>query len=58
MVKGNVSAFDRMGFCLVLNQTTTCTDGKQAVTWPPNFTTKYVDLLPAFTLGSKYLLKS
>ena len=55
MVKGIVNAFDHMGFCLVLNLKTTCTDGKWAVMWPPNFATKLV-LLPTFTLGSKYLL--
>ena len=42
MVKGIVNAFDHMGFCLVLNLTTTCTAGKWAVIWPPNFATKYV----------------
>ena len=31
MVKGIVNAFDHMGFCLVLNLTTVCTDGKWAV---------------------------
>ena len=56
MIKGIVNAFDRMGFCLVLNLTITCTDGKWAVIWPPNFAIKYVSLLPTLTLGSKYLL--
>ena len=42
MVKGIVNAFDHMGFCLVLNLTTTCTDGKWAVIWQANFATKYV----------------
>ena len=56
MVKGIVNAFDHMGFCLVLNLTITCTDGKWAVIWPQNFATKYVSLLPTLTLGSKYLL--
>ena len=45
--------FDHMGFCLVLNLTTTCTDGKWDVIWPTNFAIKYVSLA---TLGSKYLL--
>ena len=45
MVQGIDNAFDHMGFCLVLNLTTTCTDGKWAVIRPPNF-----------ALGSKYLL--
>ena len=48
MVKGIVNAFDHMGFCLVLNLTTTCTDGKQAVIWPPNFATKYVSFATNF----------
>ena len=52
MVKGIVNAFDHMGFCLVLNLITTCTDGKWAVIWPPGM----LVLLPTFTLGSKYLL--
>ena len=56
MVKGIVNAFEHMGFRLVLNLTITCTDGKWAVIWPPNFATKYVSLLPSLTLGSKYLL--
>ena len=56
MVKGIVSAFDHMGFCLVLNLKTTFTDGKWAVIWPPNFATKYVSFGPTFTLWSKYLL--
>ena len=56
MVKGFVNAFDHMGFCLVLNLTTTCTDGKWAIIWPPNFATKYVSFATDFTLGSKYLL--
>ena len=34
MVKGIVNAFDHMGYCLVLNLTTTCTDGKWAVICP------------------------
>ena len=56
MVKGIVNAFDHMGFCLVLNLTTTCTDGKWAVIWPPIFATQYVSFANNFTLGSKYLL--
>ena len=57
MVKGIVNAFDYMGFCLVSNLTTTCTDGKWAVIWQRNFATKYtLVLLLTFTLGSKYLL--
>ena len=55
MVKGIVNAFDHIGFCLVLNLTTTCIDGQWAVIWPPNFAAKNVSLLPTFTLGSKYL---
>ena len=43
-------------FCLVLNLTTTCTDGKWAVIWPPIFATRYVSFATNFTLGSKYLL--
>ena len=31
-----------MSFCLVLNLTTTCTDGKWAIIWPPMFATRYV----------------
>ena len=54
MVKNIVNAFDHMGFCLVLNLTTTCTDGKWAVIWPQNFA--MLVLLPTFTLGSNYLL--
>ena len=41
MVKGIVNAFDHMGFCLVLHLTPTCTAGKWAIIWPPNFATKY-----------------
>ena len=37
-----------MGFCLVLNLTNTCTDGKWAVIWPPNFATKYVSFATNF----------
>ena len=41
---------------MVLNLTTTCTDGKSAVIWPPNFATKYVsfatNLLPCKTVAS------
>ena len=57
MVKGIVNAFDNMGFCLVLNLTTICTDDKWAVIWPPSFATKYcmLVLIQTFTMGSKYL---
>ena len=56
MVTGIVNAFDHMGFCLVLSQlTTTCTDGKWAVIWPPNFATKYVSFATNFYTG--YQLK-
>ena len=47
MVKGIVNAFDHMGFCLVLNLTTICTDGK----WAPNFATKYVSFTTNFNTG-------
>ena len=40
-----------MGFCLVLNLTTTCTDGKWAVIWPPKFATKYVSFATNFYTG-------
>ena len=56
MVRDIVNSFDYMGLCSVLNLTTACTDGKWAVIWPPNFTTKYVSLLSHFTMGSKYVL--
>ena len=56
MAKGIVNAFDHMGLCLVLNLTTTCTDGKWAVIWTPNFATKYIGFATNFTLGSKYML--
>ena len=56
MVKGIVNAFGHMGFCLVLNLTTTCTDVKWAVIWPPVLLPSILVLLPTFTLGSKYLL--
>ena len=56
MVKGIVNAFDHMGFCLVLNLTTTCTDGKWAGIWAPILLPGMLVLLPTFTLGSKYLL--
>ena len=52
MVKGIVNAFDHMGFCLVLNLRTTCTDGEWAVIWPPKFATKYISFATNFTLGS------
>ena len=42
MAKGIPNGFDHMGFCLVLNLTTTCTDGKGAVILPPNFVTNWV----------------
>ena len=51
MVKGIVNAFDQMGFTLVLNRTTTCTDGKWAVIWPPNFAPKYVSFATNFYIG-------
>ena len=51
MVKGIVNAFVHMGFCLVLNLKTTCTDGKWAVIWPPNFATKYVSFATNFYIG-------
>ena len=56
MVKGIVNAFDHMGFCLVLNLTSTCTDDKWAVIWPSNLLPGMLVLLPTFTLGNKYLL--
>ena len=55
MVKGIVNAFDHMDFVWYL---TTCTDGKGANIWPPNFATKYVSFATTFTLGSKYLLSA
>ena len=51
MVIGIVNAFDHMGFCLVLNLTTTRTDGKWTVIWPPNFATKYVSIATNFYTG-------
>ena len=60
MVKGIVNAFDHMGFCLVLNLTTTCTDGKWAVIWPPDFATKYSKipiLRPPFGLPRSGLIR-
>ena len=51
MVKGIVGAFDHMGFCLVLNLTTTSTNGKWVVIWPPNFATKYVSFATNFYIG-------
>ena len=56
MVKGIVSAFDHMGFCLVLNLTTTCTDGKWAVIGHQFLLPGMLVLLSTFTLGGKYLL--
>ena len=50
-IKGIVNAFDHMGVCLVLNLTTTCTYGKWAVIWPPNFATKFVSFATNFYLG-------
>ena len=50
MIKGIVNAFNHMGFCLVLNLTTT-KDGKWAVIWPPNFATKYVSFATNFHTG-------
>ena len=55
MVKGIFNAFDHMGFCLVLNLTTTCTDGKWAVIWPPNFATKYIEDIYFFEVNTKYI---
>ena len=55
MVKGIVNAFDQMGFCLVLNLTTTCTDGKLLYGHQILLPSMLV-LLPIFTLGGKYLL--
>ena len=40
-----------MGFCLVLNLTTTCTDGKWAVIWPPDFAIKDVSFATNFDTG-------
>ena len=51
MVKGIVNAFDHTGFCLVLNLKTTCTNGKWAVIWQPNFATKYVSIAANFYTG-------
>ena len=51
MVKGIVNAFDHMGFCLVLNMTTTCTDGKWTVIWPRKLATKYVSFATNFYKG-------
>ena len=56
MVKGIDNAFGHMGFCLVLNSTTTCTDGKWAVIWHQILLPGMLVLLPTFTLGSKHLL--
>ena len=39
MVKGMISAFDHMEFCLVLNLIMV---GKPAVTWPPKIATRFV----------------
>ena len=60
MVKGIVNAFDDMGFCLVLNLTTACTDGKRAVIWPPKFAIKYVSFATNFywVASNRYQLKS
>ena len=51
MVKGIVNAFDHMGFCLVLNLTITCTDGKWTNAGPPDFATKYVSFATDFYFG-------
>ena len=51
MVKGIFNAFDHMGFCLVLDLTTTPTDVKWAVIWPPKFATKYVSFATNFYPG-------
>ena len=50
MVKGIVNAFDHMGVCLVFNLTSTCTDGKWAVTiyGHQKFATKYVSFATNF----------
>ena len=53
MVKGIVNAFDHMGFCLVLNLTITCTDGKWSVISPPNFAAKYVSFATNFYTGKQ-----
>ena len=58
MLKGIVNDFDHMGFCLVLNLTSTCTDGKSAVIWLQTLLLSILVLLPTFTLGSKYLLQT
>ena len=42
MVKGIISAFDHMAFCLVLNL---AIGGKPAVTWPPKLLSDLVLLL-------------
>ena len=47
MVKGIVNAFDHMGFCLVLNLTTTRTDGELAT----NIATWYVSVAISFYTG-------
>ena len=59
MVKGTVNAFDHIGFYLVLNLTTTCTDSKWVVIWPPNFATKYVSFATGtnFYTGKQVLAK-
>ena len=52
MVKGIISAFDHIEYCLVINLTMV---GNQAVTWPPIFAMRYVSF--ATTLNTcKYLL--
>ena len=56
MVKGIVNAFDHMGFCLVLNLTTTCTDGKWSAIGQRFLLPGMLVLLPTFTPSSKYLL--
>ena len=58
MVKGIVNAFDHMGFCLALNLTTTCTDGKWAIIWLPNFATKFVSFATNFYTGCQVLATS
>ena len=45
----------QMRLTLVLNLTTTCTDGKWAVIWPPNFATRYVSFATNFYTGKQVL---
>ena len=60
MVKGIVNAVDHMGFCLVLNLTTTVhvpVQMESGLVYGHQILLPSMSvLLPTFTLGSKYLL--